>query len=601
MKFIRWPGLMTFVVFLGALIGGSLLFAGPVIESVIESTWTKANQAQVDVGSVDVSYSPFTVTVNDIQVTDPNQPMINSVQIAKAHFGLSFGDLLLKKVIIDDMSLSGIRVGTPRSRSGALRKPVVEEQDTGAGMLDKIMPDIDLPSAEEVIAAEQLNSQRLVDELKQDMDSTQNQWSKMRDDIADKKRWDALRARYDNIRNEFRGDTKQKLAAIEDAKQLRKDIKAEVERIRVARRTINQDSERLQQEYKAAKAAPGEDIARIKQKYRLDDLSAGNVTELILGEKTAEYLRLAQTWYARVRPYIKSERAEPKVERSEGEFIKYREFNPKPGFYVRNASLDAQIPRGEFVGRISDISSDQTISKKPTRFSVEGQNMRHRDGEKLSGEFNYVDPQQGFTRIDYGIKNYQLNELQLSKSEKLALTMQQSLMSMQVTAKLHSGRLDGNADARFNKVKFASSTGSSGALTQMLSNAFSNVHQFRVDAVFSGKIRDLDIDMKSDLDNQIGREFKVQINQRKQQFEQKLRARIDEKLREPMAKVEATRQRIDSIKTELDNYQQEFDQKLADLDNKIEQEKELKKQKLDNKLERKKDELKNRLLDKLRG
>ena len=99
MKIIRWPGLIAFILFFTLLIGGTLLFADTIVKSIIESTLTDMNEAKVDIASVQINYSPVSLSVNDIQITDPARPMVNSVQIGQARFAMSGGDLLLGKLI----------------------------------------------------------------------------------------------------------------------------------------------------------------------------------------------------------------------------------------------------------------------------------------------------------------------------------------------------------------------------------------------------------------------------------------------------------------------------------------------------------------------
>ncbi len=602
MKIIRWPGLIAFILIFALLVGGGVLFAESIVQSMIESTLTDINGAKVDIASVQINYSPVSLSVNDIQIADAARPMTNSIQIARARFAMSGGDLLLGKLIIDDMSLTGIRVDTPRKRSGALPKtkktqaPVDDEKT----LFDFDLPDIDLPDVGEALKQEPLKSEKLVDELNLDVDKTRQQWKATRDDIKDQKRWDSLKARYEKIRRDFKGDFAQKLDAIKDAKQLRDDLKKEMERIRNARRQFNTDSERLENAFKAVKAAPKQDIERIKQKYKLDNLNTGNIAELLFGAQAAEYLSLARTWYRRIKPYIESDEEEQEAVRFEGEDIVFREFNPKPGFYVRKVAIDAEIPRGRFAGSMTDLSSDQSVSKKPTRFKLAGQDMRHRDSEELSGEFNYVKKDRGYSQFEYRIKAYQLRDFDISKSKKLALNMSSGLMDLSLSSRIQSGRINGNTDIDFSKVNFKAGTRSSGAVTRMLATAFSDIHRFNIEATFGGNLKDLDMDLKSDLDNQIGHQFKAQIDARKRQFEQDLKARIDKKLREPLAELEQKKQKLDRIKAEVDDKERELKLQLADLDDKIKQEKEIQKQKLRDKKKQKKDELKQKLLKKLK-
>lgn len=605
MKIIRWPGLIAFLIITTALIAGTVLFAGSIIKSIAESTLTDMNKARVDIASVDINYSPLSLSVNDIQITDSTSPMINALQIGQAHFALSFSDLLLKKVIIDDMSLSNIRIDTPRKRSGAIETKTTKENVTdNSPLIDISMPDMEMPKVDDVLKNTTLQSPQTIALLSQDLDKTHASWTQLSNDILNSKRWYSHEARYQKISTDFKGDYAQKIASIKEAKKLREDYAQEVTRIQNARKQINADSSRLDEEYKAARAAPGKDIDSIKQQYKLDDLSAGNITQLLFGQQAAEYLALARTWYLRLKPYLpvedKNAVKEKKMPRLKGEDITFREFNPKPDFYIRKAAIDAEVPRGKFAGEITEVSSSQSISGKPTKFLLKGQDMRHRDSEQLSGEFNYVNKSSGYSDFSYNIKAYQLKDVSISRSDKLSLKMSKSLMNFDLSTRLQSGQISGRSDILFNQVQFDSNTQSSGTLARMLATSFSDVHRFNINTQLKGDFKNMDMSLKSDLDKQIGAQFKTQMQQQKQKFEVELKSRIDETLREPMAKIEAKKQQLDSVKQQINDKEKELTQKLADLNSKIDQEKNLQNDKLQDKKDEKKESVKKGLLNKLK-
>ncbi|MCW9055190.1 MAG: TIGR03545 family protein [Gammaproteobacteria bacterium] len=596
MKIIRWPGFIAFTVLLVIILGGSWIFSESIAKSIIESTLTDLNGAKVDVESVDINYSPFSIRINDLQITDPDRPMINTIQINQAVFSISFSHLLLKKIIIDDMALRGIQTDTRRAQSGAISKKIITKPGKQPGedsTYDFAMPEIRLPDIDDLISKEQLNSEKLIAELEKDLDSTQQKWQEIRNDIQDKNRWDSYQLRYNKIQTGLSGNTAEKISALKNIKILRDDLKKEATKIQQARKQFNEDNNRLSDEFKALKNAPGDDIRRIKEKYKLNDLSTQNITQLLFGAQAAEYIALADKWYARIKPYIEDdpeEIAEQQAkQRKQGQNIKFREFNPVPDFYVRRASIDAQLPRGEFTGSIIEISSDQSINRKPMIMELSGRNLKHREGETLRAEFNYIVKDKGYSQIDYTIKAYQLENFDISKSNKLSLTMQNALMSLNLNLKLVNKRLSGNSNIDFKQVQFETNKNSTGqSFSSMMATSFSNIKKFRLDTSFSGSLNDLDINMKSDLDNQLGDQLKNQFRKKGQDFENNLRARIDDKLKSPMQKLDSKSQMLDQIKHDVETKEKELSQKLTDIENKLKADSK-------SKTDKKKDELLNKL------
>lgn len=574
MKIIRWKGLIAFIVVTGVIAGVIVFFAESYIKDTTELHLSEANGAKVELDDIGVSLVPFSISVSNLQVTDPQRPMINSVQIKQIKMAVSIGDLLLRKLNIDDMSIDGVRIDTPRSSSGKISK-VAKSTDEGAiaEESDFEIPEVELPDVKELLEKEPLNTEKLIADLDTDISNTRNQWQATKEEMGDKQRWDKYDADYAKIQKDYKGNFKDKLKAVKSAKDLSKALKQEVEKVKQAKKQFKTDIDRIDDSFEQVKEAPGDDIRRIKQKYQLDDISSGNVTQLLFGSQTAEYVALAKKWYERVKPYIESDEEELPEEikvRGKGQDIVFREFDPKPNFYVRVASISAEIPRGNFAGEITDISSDQSVNKKPTMFQISGVGLKNREQEKISGEINYIDKKNGFSKLDYIIDKYQVVDYSLSKSEKLSLAISSGLMDLGLNLVYQNGGLSGTTHADLTEVVFESAKPvDGGSLASMMSDSFSDISDFNVNADFKGSLSDMDLSLSSDLDNKIGEKFKSRIKQRTKQFNADLEQGIRDKLKEPMDKVESKRQQLDQIKADVDKKEEELNKKIANLKSKI--------------------------------
>ena len=256
-----------------------------------------------------------------------------------------------------------------------------------------------------------------------------------------------------------------------------------------------------------------------------------------------------------------------------------------PDLYVAKASITASLPRGDFEGMISAISSDQSINKEPMRFKLQGVSMTNRESEKISAEFNYIDRKNGFTLFEYAMVKSQIDNFVVSKSNSLPLSMSKGLMDVDVDARLFKGAITGKANAKFSKVDFESADSSS-----MLASSFSGINEFYINSAFSGAIDELSVNIDSDLDSKIGQQFKKQIKAKTQKFDNELRAALDEKLKQPMAKVDAQKAKLDVIKNKVDSSQKQLDQRLASLQ-----------QTIDAATDEKKKAVTDNLKDKLKG
>ncbi|MDH5613006.1 MAG: TIGR03545 family protein [Gammaproteobacteria bacterium] len=589
MKSIRWGGLIAIVVML-LLLTTTLLFAGRFIKPLIESGLTDMNGAKVDIEEVKISYTPFMIEINNIQIADPEQAMVNTAQIDKVKFALSLGHMLLGKLVIDEASITDIQVNTARHKSGLIEKIAKEDssKDDSEGNDNITMPEIDLPDIEDVLAVEPLISDKLISELEDDLSKTDKKWQEISKVLPNKAMTDKYEARFKKIQNDVKGNTSQKLAAIKDAKQLSDDLKAEVERIKQAKQQFGADLDRLSEELKAAKDAPALDIARIKNKYKLDNLNAENISQILFGDQVSGYTALARKWYKRIAPYLDNKEAKksPEIERSKGVDIVFNELNPMPDLYVRKTMITANLPRGQFEGIVTAMSSNQAINKEPMRLRLRGVSLVNKESEEISGEFNYVEKTNGFSRFKYMIVKSKIDDFVVSRSSKLPLTMKRALMDFNLDAKLQHGSLQGTAKIQFNHVSF-----DSGSSSSLLASSFKGVKAFNLDGHFSGSMSDLSIKLSSDLDNQLGKELKNKLNQKKLEFENELKIRINEKLKQSIARIESRKEKLDVIKNKVDGNEKQLQQRLAALRDTINAEQDLKKKETTDKL---KDKLKSK-------
>jgi len=589
MKAIRWGGLITFVV-LTAIVIAAALFSGMVLKPVLESKFTEMNGAKVDIDAVNISYSPFALEINNIQITDPSEPMINTAQIEQVRLLLSFGRILMGQLVIDDASIIGVRVETPRDESGQITETAAQESSDAAEEEASFdVPGFDFPDIDELLAKNPLQSEILLDKLNKYLTEIDGQWKTTKDGLPDSAKMDSYEKRFNKIKKDAKGNAAQKLAAIKAAKALTREIKADADKVKKAKTQFSDDIKHVNKSIRDVKAAPAKDLKEIKSKYSLDGAGAENVSRMLFGDEVTSYLAMARKWYARVEPYLSNdsdeEQAEPVVERGKGVDVVFEEHDPRPDFYVAKASITADLPRGEFEGEINNISSDQSINKQPMRFKLQGVNMVDKESEALTGEFNYVDKSNSFTKINYALSKAQIDQLTISRSSQLPLDMKAALMTSKVDARLQNGVLKGVANNQFRQVDFDAGSSS------MFASAFEGVKAFDIDARFSGAIGDLSVKIDSDLDNQLGKQMKAQFAQKKKKFEADLKARIDEKIKEPMARIDEKKKKLDALKQHVDDSEKQLQQKLAALKDTIskagEQKKKAATDKLKNKLKEK--------------
>lgn len=564
-SWLRLNGLIAFVVVVTLIAGAGLFLAGPVARSILQSTLTAMNGAKVDIAEVSINYSPLGMSLQKIEVTDPTSPMVNSIEIGKASFSLVFGDLLFRKVTIDEMSISGLKINTPRRKSGAIEK--VEKEKPKETKTDTAADDalFALPSVDDVIKNASFKTDSVVNQVDADISAAQQRFEKIKTELDDKARWQAYEQRYKEISAAFKGNALEKLKALKDAKKLGADLKVEQQNLSNAQKTIKQDINAINSGIKQVKNTISEDKKNIKEKYT-GGARVGNTVGLLFGPKAGEYTQMASQWYLRIKPYIKSkDKAElEKKYRSKGQYIRFKEYQPKPDFYLKKASIDAQLPTGSYSGEITNFSTDQSMTKKPAVLRLDGSAQKDRDRETFYAEYNAVKPDKAFTQIKYDLSKYQMKDFEISGDQKMPVSIQQAVLSIKASGMIKDGNVDANLAADFIDTHFSSGPGGI-SLKGMINDALKNIHKFDVQIAAKGNVGSMKFDLASNIDNQIGGAIKQAIKKQTDEFEQALEKKLQAKYADKLAGLNKKLDAINSYQAQLDAKQAELKAKLSNL------------------------------------
>jgi len=127
-KYIRKVGAaLAIIVLVAALIVGALI-KDKKVKEYATSAMTRANGAEVNLEDIGISLLKGAVTASGIQVTDPENPANNQVAIEKLTADASVYDLLLGKVVMEQVTISNVRFNQQRATPGKVIEREVKEE-----------------------------------------------------------------------------------------------------------------------------------------------------------------------------------------------------------------------------------------------------------------------------------------------------------------------------------------------------------------------------------------------------------------------------------------------------------------------------------------
>jgi uncharacterized protein (TIGR03545 family) len=538
-QWIRWSGLVGFIVIMALLVLGWMFAAAPLIKYSIETFGSQAAGAKVDVGEVVLNFNPLAVEILDVQVANADAPLENLVEFKRALADIELIPLLLGKGIINNLSLAGVEFSTERSTSGALDNAAElavesaesEETQQGEGFVDKSVDSMQqtLPTADELLAREPLLTEQRGKVFQQQFEHSQQALNQSMEAVPS----DQALAHYED---EFNRIINGKFTSVDDFNQrkkefdkLKKRIKSDKKAIQAAAKVVATAKSELQQQWPELQAAPADDFDNLKSKYQLDGAGVGNLSRLLFGEQAGEWSQKALYWYEKVKPFLTSEETEDDIASEEmnrkfGRYVHFPSDRPLPDFLIVKTELSISLALGDIAIRVDDITHQQKIINRPTVITANGEKLEGIDALNFKGILDHrVQP--SLDRFDISLNNIALKNYNLGA---MGLKLDRSQVDVIAWAELSDGTINSQGSGVFNSAKFSSKDKTIMATETVA--ALRKVKSFKIDAGASGKLHQPELSFKSDLEDQLSSAFSKRLKEKQNELEKQLKSKLNDKL-----------------------------------------------------------------------
>ncbi|MBU0729055.1 MAG: TIGR03545 family protein [Proteobacteria bacterium] len=556
-KWIRWQGLIAFGGFCLVISIAWFLLIDSFIVSVIERYGSEALGAKVEVQRANLSLFPLGLELEELACTNPDEPMKNAVEIGNATMSLDLPSLLVRKVIINTMQMTGVRLNTQRKTSGAIpgkKSPPKKSNDTPGKTFS--MPAFDTPDVKEILAREQLDSIKLAETFQKDIKAEQDNWKKRLTELPDENKLKGYETRIKNLKSSSRG-LGGILGATKDIQIIQKDLDNDLTRIKDAQTLLDTNLSSYQKRIDAIAKAPAKDFERLKEKYTFSSQGLGNMTNLLIGPKAENYLTKTIFWYEKLSPLLEGGAAsnkdrQPENIRGKGVFIHFDENKPLPEFLVRHLQTEIITDSGTFSGKISNITNQQQILGSPLEFNFTGQNLKKIEALTLAGVLDHIDPHSSQDTISLAVTGQKTDTVVLSDNKSLPLAMEQSTANITIRASLQQRNLNAAFDVVLKPVKLTTSESpESGAVIQAFADALSEISKLSIWGSATGTLDDYDIKLSSDLDESMKNVVSKAFTKQAKKFEDELRKAVVAKTSGAIGQSQNELGNFDAISKEL--------------------------------------------------
>ena len=390
-RVFRWQGSAFLLVMLLLLATWWLIFGERTIRRSLEEAATTSLGTQVDIGALDLRLTEGVVALIGVAVADPFDSTRNLIEAADSRLELEIEPLFAKKVVVRQLSVRGIRLGTTRDVPA---RPVDTAGFAPRALreLRRFREQIDVPLLSLtpidtirslVLDPAQLRTVQSATALRNRADSLRTNLvsrgeTLARTDVVDSGEALVGRLRTESVRSLGVTGT---VRAVRDVRRLL----AAVDSLRREVETLRRDTERGFDSVVAATNAVNDarraDYAFARGLLRLPVFDAPSIGPALFGDVSISTFEKANYWVSLGRQYappglLPRQRPGSRRVRRAGTTINFVEPGDLPDFLLRAAEIslslgdDMGAARGEYTLTLGDITTAPSLLGRPATFRL---------------------------------------------------------------------------------------------------------------------------------------------------------------------------------------------------------------------------------------
>jgi uncharacterized protein (TIGR03545 family) len=386
LKIFRWKAIGPLLLLFTILTVLVVIFAEPIAKDTTEEASTELLGTQVDVGKLDLYPREGSVHLHRLQIADPFALKRNLLEADQIRLKLNPLALAEKKLVIERLSLSGMRFGTARKtaarpvKGNAFAPKVLQSVNQWTKQFD--VPLLSLTPIDTIrqlaLDPTQLTTIREAQALLTRTDSIRKSLNQGFQQLDIRPTLDSARALVARL---SAADPK-KLGvdgtrqAIESVQKTLREIDAAKKRLEGLERSTSTGVQFLRQGTQLLDQARQKDFAFAKSLLKLPSFAAPDIGSAFFGKVSIERFKQALYWAELAQQYmppglLPRPTAGPSRLRAAGATLEFPKENEFPRFLLEQGQIDFSIGgtsavQGAYQATVRGLTSTPTLYGKPT-------------------------------------------------------------------------------------------------------------------------------------------------------------------------------------------------------------------------------------------
>jgi uncharacterized protein (TIGR03545 family) len=606
------------------------------LKSLFELVGYQVVGAQVDVADLETSFWKASFRAQGIELTNSEKPELNAVKIGDIRYSVLWDGLLRARFIVNEMAVEQIEFNVPRKSKGKVKPPEPPKpkstepsklEQEASKIKDKVLDKAQEEYSGNVFGdiatmlsgggsgqdqvtniENSLPSKAKLKEFEKDFNAKQAKWNEKMKTLPQGKEIQAIGDKLGKVKTKDFKSPQELQESLQQIDGILKEADAKVKLVQATSTEFNQDIKAIDSGYKEMDALVKKDIKDLESRFKIPKIDAKSLSRGIFMQYLGPYMAMFHKYQGIAEKYVppnimkkakgggaKSEADEIAIKphpRASGVTYEFGRPNSYPLFWIKRVSISSQAgaskQAGNIKGLVTDITSNQKLTGKPTVATIEG-GFPGLEIQALLAKLT-LDTRKEDSRLDYdfSIGSYGILGRDLVNSPDVNIAFKQA------TGQLKSkGSLVGLTDFQFNlnndfqKIDYEIKAKNE-IVDSVLKDVFKGIPVVTLEASGHGELPGLTLNIESNLGPELSKGFEKQLQRKIEEARQKLQAAIDAAIGKEKAKLESDINKLksqyegelkkvtDQINSQKTKAQAKVDQSKKDSENqgkkKIEQE-----------------------------
>jgi uncharacterized protein (TIGR03545 family) len=526
------------------------------MKKVIEYIGTQANGAEVNVDGVRTSFIRGSFNLDRLQVTDPERPTHNSIEIGNMHFKYLWDALLRLKFVVDDASINNIQLVKPRTSPGKVLPPepakpskINEIQNEvmaqvknkyGANMLGDVIALLEGGDYKDQVAQIRgtLKSEARVQSMITDVNSKKELWDNKIKELSDTSKLKEIETTLQSVQKE-KNFIQQALGA-KKLNDLLKDVQKQYKEIEKSSKILQAEVNAISKYPQELQVIINEDIASLKNRFSIPQMDFKDMAMHLFAGQFAQYIAKARKYQALAEQYIPEKKEDEDVviprKRDEGKNYEFPIATGYPLFWLKRAAISskgtADSYSGNVTGELTNVTTSPKLIKKPIvldmRGDFPGANILGVKALFTADFTRMIGKQSALIQVN----SFAVPEKLFVNDDKMKFGFKNAVGATTISAALEEQNLNMNWTSVLTKPQFHVET-SSKVAKEMLTNILNSIPVININGRATGTFTNLKMDIASNLGTELGQGLSREIGSKVAEAQAKINNLVDDRIDAP--------------------------------------------------------------------